>query len=176
MLEAFLILASGMLGVPSRHHHASRFVTSPDIPRYITSLIWDGLKVLGLFVEALGEIKFSNSRNLLSTTRLLASQFAQVQPLTMSQPILLVLGYGPNIGHAVATRFAAHGYKVAIASRSLQDGRINEVGWMQLHVDLSYAETVPEVFSKVIENFGIPSVVVYNGKRGSFQFLSQTPV
>lgn len=89
----------------------------------------------------------------------------------MSQPVLLLLGYGPNIGHAVATRFAAQGYKVAIASRSLQDERTNEAGWMQLHVDLSYPERVPEVFSKVVDKFGIPSVVVYNGKGRTAQSL-----
>lgn len=81
----------------------------------------------------------------------------------MSQPVLLLLGYGPNIGHAVAKRFAAQGYKVAIASRSLQDETFNEEGWMQLQVDLSSPETLPAVFAKVIKQLGIPSVVVYNG-------------
>lgn len=82
----------------------------------------------------------------------------------MSQPVLLLLGYGPNIGHAIAARFAAQGYKIAIASRSLGDEKFNEAGWLQLHVDLSYPETVPAVFSKVADKFGVPSVVVYNGK------------
>ena len=81
----------------------------------------------------------------------------------MSQPVLLLLGYGPNIGHAVANRFAAQGYKVAIASRSLEHETFNEAGWLQLQVDLSHPETVPAVFSKVIERLGVPSVVVYNG-------------
>lgn len=82
----------------------------------------------------------------------------------MSQPVILILGYGPNIGHAIADRFGAQGYKVAIASRSLPDETLNEEGWLQLHVDLSFPETVPAIFSKVIRQFGIPSVVVYNGR------------
>lgn len=89
-----------------------------------------------------------------------------------SKPVILILGYGPNIGHAIASRFAAQGYRVAIAARSLQDGIVNEAGWMQLYVDLSFPETVPAVFSKVTESIGIPSVVVYNGRTRPHHPLS----
>jgi NAD(P)-dependent dehydrogenase (short-subunit alcohol dehydrogenase family) len=89
----------------------------------------------------------------------------------MFQPIILLLGYGPNIGHAVPSRFTTEGYKVAIASRSLEDETFNEAGWLQLRVDLASPETVPAVFSKVIKHFGIPSVVNYNGRGRPSQSL-----
>lgn len=36
-------------------------------------------------------------------------------------PVILILGAGARIGHPVARMFAARGYKVAIAARSLQE-------------------------------------------------------
>lgn len=87
-----------------------------------------------------------------------------VQTLTMSQPVPLLHDYGPNVGHAVATRFAAQGYEVAIASRSLPEQTSNEAGWMQVQFDLAYPETIPGVFSKGVERLDIPNVIVYHGK------------
>lgn len=82
----------------------------------------------------------------------------------MSQPVLLILGYGPNNGYSIASLFAAHDYKVAVAARSLEDGKYTKEGWLQLRIDLSRPETVSGVFSAVKQAIGIPSVVVYNGK------------
>jgi NAD(P)-dependent dehydrogenase (short-subunit alcohol dehydrogenase family) len=80
----------------------------------------------------------------------------------MSTPVLLVLGAGAKIGLSVAKAFAAKGYKIALAARSVQDG-IGEDGYLRLQVDLANTEAVRNVFAKVKETFGIPSVVVYNG-------------
>lgn len=85
-------------------------------------------------------------------------------------PVLLILGYGPNIGQAVAEKFSSHGYKVAIASRSLRDLEWNEKGWFELNINLADADNLPPLFEKVIKNIGIPHVVVYNG-----QYVSGIP-
>ena len=81
-----------------------------------------------------------------------------------TSPVLLILGSGANIGQHVARTFAAKGYKVALASRSLktQDSSAD-----QLHIasDLADPESVAGVFSKVKASLGQPSVVVYNGKK-----------
>lgn len=82
----------------------------------------------------------------------------------MSEPVLLILGYGPNNGLAIAQRFTAAGYRIAVAPRSLEDGKFNEEGWLQLRVDLSHPEALPGLFTTVKEKMGIPSVVVYNGE------------
>jgi NAD(P)-dependent dehydrogenase (short-subunit alcohol dehydrogenase family) len=84
----------------------------------------------------------------------------------MSSPVLLVLGAGPKIGLSVAKAFSAKGYKVALAARSLQDG-IGEDGYLRLKIDFSKPEDIQHAFAKVKQEFGIPSVVVYNGARPS---------
>lgn len=78
-------------------------------------------------------------------------------------PVLFVLGSGANIGKHVAQAFAAKGYKVALASRSLKEENSTPD---QLHIstDLAHPDSVISAFSKVKETFGVPSVVVYNGK------------
>jgi NAD(P)-dependent dehydrogenase (short-subunit alcohol dehydrogenase family) len=81
----------------------------------------------------------------------------------MSPPVLLVLGAGPKIGQSVAEVFAAKGYKIALAARSLQDGT-GEDGYFRLKVDFENPDTVREVFAKVTKTLGTPAVVVYNGK------------
>ncbi|KAH8725389.1 hypothetical protein GQ44DRAFT_681122 [Phaeosphaeriaceae sp. PMI808] len=78
-----------------------------------------------------------------------------------SHAIALILGYGPNIGQHVSRAFAAKGYKVAVASRSLkeEDKASNQLSFQ---ADLSNPSSVQELFAKVKEALGVPSVVIYN--------------
>ena len=80
-----------------------------------------------------------------------------------SSPVALILGAGPNVGQHVARALAAKGYKVAHASRSVKrdDSASNQSNFQ---VDLSNPLSVPELFAKVKEALGTPSVVVYNGE------------
>jgi NAD(P)-dependent dehydrogenase (short-subunit alcohol dehydrogenase family) len=80
----------------------------------------------------------------------------------MSTPVLFILGAGPKIGLSVANAFAAKGYKIALAARSMQDG-VGQDGYLRLQLDLSNTGEVQGAFAKVKEKLGIPSVVVYNG-------------
>lgn len=80
----------------------------------------------------------------------------------MSTPVLLVLGAGPKIGLSVANAFAAKGYKIALAARSLEEG-VGEDGYLRLKIDLAKTEEIQKVFTQVKEKLGVPSVVVYNG-------------
>ena len=79
-----------------------------------------------------------------------------------SQKVVLILGSGPNIGLSVSRAFTAKGYKVVLASRSVKAEDNNEEQ-INFQVDLSNPPTVSELFTKVKETVGIPSVVVYNG-------------
>lgn len=88
------------------------------------------------------------------------------------QPILLILGAGPNIGHHVAAAFASRGYRIALASRTNKSPPPN-TDHIHIPVDLSKPETVPQVFETVKEKFGAaPGVVVYNGPSPPSLFLS----
>lgn len=81
-------------------------------------------------------------------------------------PVILILGSGPNVGQHVTRAFAAKGYQVALASRTLkeEDSTADQVN---ISSDLSEPNSVIGLFSKVRASLGIPSVVVYNGKYDS---------
>ncbi|KAI9706234.1 MAG: hypothetical protein M1820_004809 [Bogoriella megaspora] len=81
--------------------------------------------------------------------------------MSSTSPIILILGSGPNIGYHVSEAFRAKGYKVALASRKLNE---EESTTDQVHVssDLSDPESVAGVFSRVKALLGLPSVVIYN--------------
>lgn len=83
--------------------------------------------------------------------------------MSSASPVILILGSGPNVGKHVARSFAAKGYRVALTSRSpkSQDDSPTQ---LNIASDLSNPDSVAEVFSKVKASFGLPSVVVYNGK------------
>lgn len=84
--------------------------------------------------------------------------------MTSTSPVILILGSGPNIGRHVARAFAAKGYKVALASRSLKEENSN-ADQVHISADLSDPHSVKGIFSKVEATLGLPSVVVYNGKH-----------
>lgn len=80
----------------------------------------------------------------------------------MTTRVILVIGAGPNIGAAIAKKFADNGYKVALAARSLSPG-IQSNGYLHVKADLSNPESVPQIFGTVKETHGAPNIVVYNG-------------
>ena len=86
--------------------------------------------------------------------------------MAAKSPVVLILGAGPNIGQAVARNFASKGYKVALASRSLEEADSTD-SQLNIKSDFSKTEDVVNAFTKVQKVFGIPSVVVYNGKPSS---------
>lgn len=91
--------------------------------------------------------------------------------MSAQSPVILILGAGPNIGINVARVFAAKGYKVALASRSLKDQE-STADQLNIPSDLSNPDSVVDAFSKVKAALGTPSVVVYNGMSfASLQML-----
>lgn len=79
--------------------------------------------------------------------------------------IALVLGAGANIGQAVGRKFAANGYKVALASRTSSDTANQDAkdGLFHFRVDLTSPANVKTLFEQVQASLGVPNVVVYNG-------------
>jgi NAD(P)-dependent dehydrogenase (short-subunit alcohol dehydrogenase family) len=94
----------------------------------------------------------------------LTSPYTRIMPGT--SPVILILGAGPNIGQAVARTFASKGYKVALAARSLNEADSTD-NQLNITSDFSNSNDVVNAFEKVNKVFGIPSVVVYNGKPGT---------
>ncbi|KAJ5565148.1 hypothetical protein N7513_001390 [Penicillium frequentans] len=79
----------------------------------------------------------------------------------MGDKVALIFGYGPHVGVEVAKAFATHGYEVAVVSRSGNCSG-SAKGYLQITADLSDPSSVGAIFTKVIEELGHPSVVVYN--------------
>lgn len=83
--------------------------------------------------------------------------------MTAKSPVALIIGAGPNIGQSLIRKFASKGFKVGVAARSVKESDSTDT---QLNItsDFSKTEDVVKAFDKVKQAFGIPSVVIYNGK------------
>jgi NAD(P)-dependent dehydrogenase (short-subunit alcohol dehydrogenase family) len=87
-----------------------------------------------------------------------------IEVCKMASKVVLIFGFGPRIGFAVARAFTSQGYKVAVVSRTQKttDGGSD---YLWIKADLSDAFSVEGVFTTVKSKLGTPSVVIYNGKR-----------
>src|ERR1700761_3853295 len=81
--------------------------------------------------------------------------------LTSSRPVVLLLGGGPNIGEAVTKHFTEQQFRVAVVSRSRQDG-IGHDGVLNISADLSNPAVVATIFNTVETQWDPPTVVIYN--------------
>lgn len=87
--------------------------------------------------------------------------------MAAQSPVVLILGAGPNVGHAVARLFASKGYKIGLAARSVKEADSTD-NQLNIPSDFTKTDDVVSAFAKVKETFGIPSVVVYNVSAVSF--------
>ena len=90
--------------------------------------------------------------------------------MAAKSPVILILGAGAHVGYPVARAFASKGYKVALAARSLKEADSTD-NQLNIPSDFSKTDDVVNAFTKVKRVFGIPSVVLYNGKL-SLRMLS----
>ncbi len=88
----------------------------------------------------------------------------------MSNPVCLVTGVGPGTGAAMARRFAAGGYQVAMLARDedrlaqLSDELPNGHAYT---CEVSNADAVKDTVAKVTSDLGAPDVVIHNAVRGT---------
>jgi NAD(P)-dependent dehydrogenase (short-subunit alcohol dehydrogenase family) len=97
----------------------------------------------------------------------------------LSRPVVLITGVGPGTGAAIARRFSAGGYNVAMLAR-------NGKRLAALATEIDHAKAYPcdvtdeaqldRTFSAVTEDFGAPNVVIHNAVGGAFgNFLEIDP-
>ena len=80
----------------------------------------------------------------------------------MSNKVALLFGYGPHVGVDVADAFKAKGYQVAVVSRSKKHiDRAKDLLFIQ--ADLTDPKSVVKAFTTIIDEYGHPSVVIFNG-------------
>ncbi len=82
--------------------------------------------------------------------------------MSTEQPIVFIVGGGPRIGHAVASKFAAEGYRVALGRQNI-DASAGLQNVTPVTVDVTNIHSVEKAFMKVEEELGVPDVVIYNG-------------
>lgn len=77
-------------------------------------------------------------------------------------PVALILGAGSNVGDHVGRAFAAKGYKIALAARSVKE-QDSTPDKLLIRGDFADPESITSIFTKVKSQLGVPHVVVYNG-------------
>jgi NAD(P)-dependent dehydrogenase (short-subunit alcohol dehydrogenase family) len=88
----------------------------------------------------------------------------------MSAPVALVAGVGRGTGGAVARRFAAAGYRVALLARSesrLQEFEAELAGSLAIPCDLTDPAAVDNALARCRDELGDPDVVIHNAARGT---------
>jgi NAD(P)-dependent dehydrogenase (short-subunit alcohol dehydrogenase family) len=97
----------------------------------------------------------------------------------MTQPICIVSGVGPGTGSALARRFAAGGYRVAMLARDSERlARLErEVpGTKAYPCDVSDTAQVEATADRIERDLGLPDALVHNAVGGAFgSFLEIDP-
>ncbi len=88
---------------------------------------------------------------------------------TAPRSVCVVVGIGPGNGEALARRFSAAGYAVALVSRSttLSATLAAELpGARAYGCDITEAAAVTATFAAIEAELGVPAVLVYNAGKG----------
>lgn len=82
----------------------------------------------------------------------------------MTQRVALIVGAGPGIGGAFASRLLARGYTVALAARQLKrlEALAASLNCRAYAVDVSSPASVAKLFTAVEQDLGTPEVVLFN--------------
>ena len=97
----------------------------------------------------------------------------------MAQPVCLITGVGAGTGAALARRFAAGGYRVAMLARNRErlDALEKEIGDAKGYVcELADLDALLATVESVRTEMGAPSVLVHNAVSATFKtFLESDP-
>jgi len=97
----------------------------------------------------------------------------------MSERVCVVTGVGPGTGTALARRFAADGYRVALLARDaarLEQLAAELPGAAAFPVDVGDLDALRATLGRVRSRLGAPSVLLHNAVAGGFgSFETVTP-
>lgn len=89
----------------------------------------------------------------------------------MKKKRLLITGVGPGTGSAIVRRFAEGGYDVAMIARNAErlESLENEIaGATAFAVDVLDTRRFDETLDRIVDDFGVPDVVIHNAIGGAF--------
>ncbi|MGO8917916.1 MAG: SDR family NAD(P)-dependent oxidoreductase [Stellaceae bacterium] len=104
---------------------------------------------------------------------------SEVREPSMAEPVCVVSGVGPGTGTALARRFTAGGYRVAMLARSVQ--RLAELeakipSTKAFPCDVSDPVQVDAAIAAVERQLGMPEILIHNAVGGAFgSFLEIDP-
>jgi NAD(P)-dependent dehydrogenase (short-subunit alcohol dehydrogenase family) len=87
------------------------------------------------------------------------------------KPVALITGIGPGTGRALAQRFAAGGYRVAMLSRNIErlESYAAEIdGGFAYPCDVADTPALLATIGQIKGDLGVPKVVVHNAVGGAF--------
>ncbi|MBI3678602.1 MAG: SDR family NAD(P)-dependent oxidoreductase [Proteobacteria bacterium] len=97
----------------------------------------------------------------------------------MTQPVCVISGVGPGTGGALAKRFAAGGYRVAMLARDaarLQALETEIAGAKAFPCDVCDPGQIDAAVARIEQELGKPSVLIHNAVGGAFgSFLDIDP-
>lgn len=109
----------------------------------------------------LAETKGDSDMNSIQTDKCMAPPFRS--------GVALIVGTGPGLGSALARRFAQAGMAVAVVARNAEklDGLVKELSALggsgrRYGCDSTEDESVKSMLVRVVEEMGVPDLVVYN--------------
>ncbi|WP_203568088.1 SDR family NAD(P)-dependent oxidoreductase [Aestuariimicrobium ganziense] len=91
-------------------------------------------------------------------------------------PIAVVTGASSGIGEAIARRVSADGMRVVLLARRADRLQVlaREIGGVAMPVDLSSESAVATVCRRILDEVGVPDVVVNNAGSGRFVSIDET--
>jgi len=96
--------------------------------------------------------------------------------MKQGRPVAVVAGAGPGIGAALARRFAAGGYAVAVLARDI--AKVKEItagveGTFTFACDVGDAASVASVFGAIGADLGPVSALLFNAGSGVFKSVEE---
>ncbi|KAG8899141.1 hypothetical protein FRC01_010646, partial [Tulasnella sp. 417] len=99
--------------------------------------------------------------------------------MSTSKPVAFVIGYGPNVGAAIARKFKSEGFRVAVSAHKLDEGAAKEDGYLGIQADFGDIASVRSAFDRLESELGPSAAVIYNvarrAKAGFEKLPADTP-
>lgn len=92
----------------------------------------------------------------------------------MKKPLAVMIGAGEGLGFSLAKTFSDAGYQVVVLNRSLYQFPLDDV--LTFKVDAAHTKTVKETLAKIINDHGVPEVLVHNPAQLTINPFMQTSI
>ncbi|KAG8924261.1 hypothetical protein FRC00_005298 [Tulasnella sp. 408] len=87
--------------------------------------------------------------------------------MSTPKPVAFVIGYGPNVGAAIARKFKSEGFNVAVSARKLDENAVKEDGYLGIPADFGDIASVRNAFNRLESELGPAAAIIYNAYSAS---------